>query len=274
MEQQFPIEIYGQRRELFEEVELFHEQTKFAKATFPIVRRRMAKFLRNADCAARRKLSRKSYRYFPRTELPAPRPITTPFHELVAARRSIRQFKPEPTPLDVVSDVLHHSVGRMERSEGNGSVRREAHRPYASAGALYPIECYLVTLNVAEVPTGVWHYESLDHSLRLIRKSTFEEIDTCLLGNTAFIRDASFLILLTASFWRTCEKYGPRGYVFALIEAGEISQTATLAGFARGLGSVAWGGYFDDAVHQRLLGINGVDETMVASLIMGVPNGS
>ena len=77
---------------------------------------------------------------------------------------------------------------------------------------------------------------------------------------------ASFVI--TSLLERTVVKYGYRGYRFALMEAGMIPLILDLTATAYGLGTLHWGGYYDELVND-LLGVDGVSETATACLFVG-----
>ena|SRR5262245_50365046 len=262
------INVYGQRRSLIDEVEVFHESTKFGDGLRMRQQHRVMGFMLNPERQKRQSNLRKSYEFYPSFSLPEPRPITTALGDCVARRTSCRAYSGEPIRLSQLSDVLLAGLGTLDREGSEG--RQTPRRTYASAGALYPIEPYIVAINTHDLPAGVFHYDTLSHALSLVRPMRFAEFSEALLGNFKFIDKAAFVLVLTAMFARSCVKYGQRGYVFSLLEAGAIAQSVTFGAIGSGLAAASWGGYNDDRVH-KLLGINGVDEAVVASLVVGVP---
>jgi SagB-type dehydrogenase family enzyme len=262
------INVYGQRRNLIDEVEVFHESTKYGDALMIRQQHQATSFMFSPEHHTRQSSLRKSYQFYPNFSLPEPRPITTAFGDCVVQRASCRAYSGEPIALSQLSDVLFAGLGALDRDGSEG--RRAPRRPYASAGALYPIEPYIVAINASDLPAGVFHYDSLSHTLSLVRPMRFAELSEAFFGNFEFIDKAAFVLVLTAMFARSCVKYGQRGYVFSLLEAGAIAQNVTLGAIGTGLGAASWGGYNDDRVH-KLLGINGVDEAVVANLAVGVP---
>jgi SagB-type dehydrogenase family enzyme len=262
------INVYGQQRNLMDDVEVFHESTKYGDALMIRQQHRAMSFMFSPEHHTRQSSLRKSYEFYPSFSLPAPRPITTALGDCVARRTSCRAYSGEAIPLSQLSDILFAGLGALER-DGSGE-RRALQRPYASGGALYPIEPYIVAINAHDLPAGVFHYDNSRHALSLVRPIGFAEFSEALFGNFKFIDKAAFVLVLTAMFARSCVKYGQRGYVFSLLEAGAIAQNVTLGAIGAGLAAVSWGGYKDDRVH-KLLEINGVDEAVVANLVVGVP---
>jgi SagB-type dehydrogenase family enzyme len=262
------INVYGQRRNLIDEVEVFHESTKYGDGLRMRQQHRILSFFSDTECKLRQRNAHKRYEFYRSYALPDPRPVATPLSDCAARRTSCRAYSGEPIPLSQLGDVLFAGLGALDREGSEGS--RAPRRPYASAGALYPIEPYIVAINAHDLPAGVFHYDSLSHALSLVRPIRFAEFSKVLFGNFKFIDKAAFVLVLTAMFARSCVKYGQRGYVFSLLEAGAIAQNVTLGAIGTGLAAVSWGGYNDDRVH-KLLGINGVDEAVVANLVVGVP---
>lgn len=262
------INVYGQRRTLFDEVEMFHESTKYGDGLMIRQQHRILSFLSDPECSTRQRNVRKRYEFYRSYGLLNPRPVATPLSDCVARRKSCRAYSGEPIPMSQLSDVLFAGLGALDRKGPEG--RQAPRRPYASGGALYPIEPYIVAINTQDLPAGVFHYDSLNHALSLVRPICFAEFSQALFGNFKFIYKAAFVLVLTAMFARSCMKYGQRGYVFSLLEAGAVAQTVTFAAIGTGLAVVSWGGYNDDRVH-KLLEIDGVDEAVVANLVVGVP---
>jgi SagB-type dehydrogenase family enzyme len=262
------INVYGQRRNLIDEVEVFHESTKFGDGLMMRQQHRVISFMASPERQKRQSSPRKSYEFYPRFSLPEPCPITTALGECVGRRTSCRAYSGQPIRLLQLSNVLFAGLGSLDREGSEG--RPVARRPYASAGALYPIEPYIVAINVHDLPVGVFHYDGSSHALSLVRPIRFVEFSTTLCGNCEFIDKTAFVLVLAAMFARSCVKYGQRGYVFSLLEAGAIAQNVTLGAIGAGLAATSWGGYNDDRLH-KLLGINGVDEAVVANLVVGAP---
>jgi SagB-type dehydrogenase family enzyme len=108
--------------------------------------------------------------------------------------------------------------------------------------------------------------EVLDHSVEL------GELAAAIGATAEMLEPIALVLVQTAIFQRTAIKHGPRGYRFALLEAGHAAENILLAAAAMGLGTLPWGGYLDDKLNA-LLGVDGVDETAVHCVLIGTPDG-
>jgi SagB-type dehydrogenase family enzyme len=146
-------------------------------------------------------------------------------------------------------------------------------RVVPSAGALYPIEMYLVALNIEGLEAGLYHYHPKDQLLESLRAEELRsDIESAVLY-PEIVSQASVVFLLAAIFQRTRFKYGERGYRFVLLDSGHIAQNIYLVSTALGLGAVSMGGYVDEDLN-RMLDMNGVDESVVYTVVVGQPTGS
>ena len=79
---------------------------------------------------------------------------------------------------------------------------------------------------------------------------------------------AAAVVFVTAVFWRSRFKYGLRGYRFALLEAGHVAQNVLVAATELAVAALPLGGFYDARV-ERLLGVDGVDESVVYAIVLG-----
>ena len=98
-------------------------------------------------------------------ELPAPAyKSQMSIEEALLKRKSVREYRKDPLQLKEVSQLLWSAQGITDRDEGG--------RTAPSAGALYPLEVYMVCGKVGSLKEGVYHYQPDDHTLRLIAEGT------------------------------------------------------------------------------------------------------
>jgi SagB-type dehydrogenase family enzyme len=144
-----------------------------------------------------------------------------------------------------------------------GSLRR----PVPSAGALYPLEAYVVSLAVDAVESGVYHYDPFRHRLEWLGT-----VDEATLADTvvdpSLVTRASAVVIVTAMFWRSRFKYGVRGYRFALLEAGHLAQNLILTAVALRLSALPLGGFYDRRL-DAVVGADGLDEATVHAVLLG-----
>ncbi len=178
-----------------------------------------------------------------RIGLPAPRTDgATSVEKALRERRSIRDFKRKPLSITEVSQLLWAAQG-ITASGG----RRTA----PSAGALYPLELYLVAANVEGLTQGIYKYRPDGHELiRTVEGNKSGELSGAALGQTS-VRDAAAVLLLAAVYERTMAKYGERGVRYVHIEVGHVGQNVCLQAVALGLGT-AMIGAFDDSQVKRI----------------------
>jgi len=100
-------------------------------------------------------------------KLPVPR-ITgeVPLEETLLRRRSVRDYALGSLTVEEVSQLLWAGQGETAVSGG---------RTAPSAGALYPLETYLVAGNVGSLPPGVYRYNPGTHELVRLRDGDVRE---------------------------------------------------------------------------------------------------
>ncbi len=199
---------------------------------------------------------------------PLPGPDTaSPLRSVIRKRRSCRNFVPGTMPLSQLGDILANCYGTSGLIE-NANGQLSYSRPVPSAGALYPLEIYVVTQSVGGVGDGVHHYNAVAHSLEQLKAGpVMQELGDGLLGQY-FLENASAVVLFSAVFERTMKKYGPRGYRYILLEAGHAAQNVCLLTAELGLSSLCIGGFHDHRLN-RYLGLDGKAEAVVYMVGLG-----
>ena len=158
-------------------------------------------------------------------------------------RRSVRAFASKALDVAQISQLLWAAQGIT----GQGS-----YRTAPSAGALYPLELYLVAGLVDGLQPGVYHYRpsenTLIHSAVGDRRAALRE---AALGQSA-LTNAPAVVVICGVFERTTVKYGHRGDRYVHMEAGHAAQNLALQAVALGLASVPIGAFGDAKVQQAL----------------------
>jgi len=167
----------------------------------------------------------------------------TSIEKAIRERRSVRSFRDSPLSVAEVSQLLRAAQGIT----GPGG-RRSA----PSAGALYPLEIYLVAGNVDGLPDGVYHYRPVRHELaRVLPGDRRSELCSAALGQPS-VRKAAAVIVFAAVYERTTVKYGARGIQYVYMEAGHAAQNVALQAVPLDLGTVVIGAFQDDVVQKVL----------------------
>ncbi len=207
----------------------------------------------------------KRYPDCPRFLLPAPETRGgAALWDVFSARRSVREFDTRPVPDRKVSQVLWAAQGITAEQFGTGF------RTTPSAGALYPVETYVVINNVEEIPRGVYHYSVEDHVLEQLREGDYRVTTARAALDQRVAYDAHFVLVWTAVFQRCKWKYKQRAYRYVYIDAGHIAQSVALAALADGLGSCQIGAIYDEEAND-LLGVDGIEESTIYMTVLGTP---
>jgi len=176
-----------------------------------------------------------------RTSLPEPsRKGRISLEEAIAARRSLREYAPDALTLEQISQLLWAA---------QGITSREGDRAAPSAGALFPLEIYVV------LPDAVHHYEPVKHRLaRHLQGDLRGALHDAALSQDC-VRDAPALFVIAGVHARTASRYGKeRARRYVAMEAGHAAENLLLEAVALGLGGVPVGA-FDDARVARVLAL-------------------
>ena len=247
--------------------EIFHENTKFFRSTFLPQAARIVAFLTRPQLMIRGTRGFYANLLYPRVALSPGQEALAQHCAILAARQSGRSFSGAPVTMEQIGSLLHFAL-RANRVAPVAEIATNHFRPYPSGGALYPTECYVIGLEVEERRPFVAHYDQRTHELELLD----EDFDAARFGRSLCRAEEAdgiaAAIVLTSVFSRSTAKYGPRGYRFALLEAGHAAQNLSLAAAAHDLSACLNGGYFDDEVNA-LCGADGVIESVVTCLFLG-----
>ncbi|MFQ5753707.1 MAG: SagB/ThcOx family dehydrogenase [bacterium] len=157
---------------------------------------------------------------------------------VLAQRRSVREFSDEALTIAEIGQILWAAQGISNQEEGL--------RTAPSAGALYPLEIYVVKND------GVFHYCPQDHTLvqinsmdlrRNLRQAALDQMS---------VEEAPVVFVITAIYERTTNKYGERGIRYVHLDAGHAAQNILLQAEALHLRGVPVGAFHDRHIAQVL----------------------
>ncbi len=189
----------------------------------------------------------------PQTEpvaLPEPAPADRDLFEVIAVRRSFRDFAPRAVAVEQFAGVLADAHAFSPR------VRSQAF-----------IELYVFVRAVDAVAPGLYRYHPDLHALERMRAGELaQEIQSAGLSQES-LGSAAFVLAWAARMDVIEKTDGARGYRHALLDAGLAGEHAYLSAVARHLGICGVGAFHDDAVNQLLRSENG---TRVALYLQGV----
>ena len=158
--------------------------------------------------------------------------------ETLAKRRSTRRFRNEALTRRQIARLCWAAQGISDAETG--------FRTCPSAGALYPLELYVVTAE------GVEHYVPKSRAMeKHLKDDLRKKLQTAALDQSSVGRaPATFIIAGVVS--RTAGKYGRRARRYVLMEAGHAGQNLLLQATALGLAGVPVGAFTDEEVAKVL----------------------
>jgi len=211
----------------------------------------------------------KSYGALPKVSLPpGPSPPEMPALQAVAGGR------PDggTLDLDALARLLFFSAG-VTRNRVLPVAGEVHYRAAASAGALFPVELYVVCQDIPGLAAGVYHFAPAEFSLRRLREGDYRSQLIHATANHRDIATAPATLVCTAIFWRSAWKYRERGYRYCFWDTGTILANLLAVSSALGLPARVLAGFLDSQV-DHLLGIESQREAAICLVPLGIGSGS
>lgn len=176
-------------------------------------------------------------------DLPEPRlESSLSIEAALRSRRSVREFRDGAATLAETAQLLWAAQG-LTGAAGS--------RTAPSAGALYPLEIYLVAGEVEALEPGIYRYDPVRHRLsKTAEGDRRSEMSVAAFGQS-WIAQASVILVIAANYRRSAAKYGTRAERYVHLEAGHVAQNVYLECVPLGLGTTDVGA-FDDAKLKRV----------------------
>ena len=174
--------------------------------------------------------------------IPLPEPRTAgdvSVEQALRERRSVRSYKADPLDLTEISQILWSA---------QGITSTRGFRTAPSAGALYPLELYVIVGNVKNLPPAIYKYTPRDHALiEIASGDKRSQLSRAALRQSS-IRKAPAVFLICAVYERVTGKYGQRGIRYVHMEVGHAAQNVCLQTIALGLNTAVIGAFRDGEV--------------------------
>ncbi len=259
---QFASLVYGGRGvPLDDPAETFHEASRLYPSIAPERLDMLTELSLGRELARTVSRSGRTHDHRTAIALPAPLPLRIRLGDAIERRTSVPPGVDRPIRLRELATLLAASY------VARGRARTEMRRPVPSAGALYPLELYVLAQSVAGLEPGVHHYNPFRHGLSLLGPVDRRAVRSAL-TEPGVADGAAAIVVVTAVFWRSRFKYGQRGYRFALLEAGHLIQNAVLSAAQLDLPALPLGGFYDRRLDD-VVGADGLDEASVHALVLG-----
>ena len=165
------------------------------------------------------------------------------FETALKNRKSVRDFKDDPLSLEQVSQLLWAAHGVSHGS---------TYYTVPSAGALYPLEIYIIAERIENFGPGLYHYLPIGHKIQLLRSGSFlKTVSNVAYGQRA-LSNCPVVFIISGVISRSEKKYRERARRYVQIEVGHAGQNILLQAVALGLGSVPMGAFIDEQLKEKL----------------------
>jgi SagB-type dehydrogenase family enzyme len=219
-----------------------------------------------APCSLLSQDSTKATVQGPAIQLPAPR-FDSPcsVEKALLSRRSVRAFKEESISMAVLSQLLWAAQGITLKMDAPPNWAwgpwQGGKRTAPSAGALYPLELYVVAGNVEGLKPGVYKYKPQSHQLFEVETGDKRsELAAAAVGQK-WIQSSPCVFVVGAVYSRTEVKYGERAARYAHIEVGHAVENVCLQALALDLGTTMVGAFKDDEV-KKVVGMSAEEQPL------------
>ncbi|RLG13282.1 MAG: nitroreductase [Candidatus Nanohalarchaeota archaeon] len=158
-------------------------------------------------------------------------------------RYSERSFADKPVKLNTLSKIIWSAQGITDELKRHTT---------PSAGAIYPLELFIISKNITYLEIGIYHYLPEDHALELQKEGSFTESLARACFHQTFIQDAAFAAIIAGDFEKTKQKYSERGERYVFMEAGHACQNMSLIATNLLLATVVIGAFNDKELRGLL----------------------
>lgn len=156
-------------------------------------------------------------------------------------RRSVRRYRKARLNLSEISQLLWAA---------QGITNPRGLRTAPSAGALYPLDIYLMAGSVDDLPIGIYKYLIRSHEMLMTAaKDHRGALMRAGLGQRS-LKLASVVLVICAVYERMTIKYGQRGVRYVHMEVGHAAQNVCLQAVALDLNAVVIGAFHDSEVKK------------------------
>jgi len=163
--------------------------------------------------------------------------------EAIEQRRSVREFGGGGLALEDISQLLWAAQGITDK---------DRYRAAPSAGALYPLELYVVAGDVEGLSLGVYRYRPKSHELVHVASGERRMSLASVALGQGWVSRAPAVLVIAGVYERSMKKYGQRAHRYTHIEVGHVAQNIYLQATALGLGTALVGAFHDSEVQDVL----------------------
>lgn len=148
-----------------------------------------------------------------------------------------------------------------------GFIRDGKSRTVASAGGCYPLEIFIGLQNITGFEKGIYSINFRDLDLQYI--SNVQDFKEFFVGDDIDYDNVSCFVFICYNPQLNQQKYGDRGYRFALIEAGMIAQNIAYCVNDLDIEMINLGSYIESKIEDNLLNFNKEKKWIIHCIAVG-----
>lgn len=184
-------------------------------------------------------------------------PLATPFDDLLAARRTCRNFDPaaalEATAFATMMRRVWGALGTKTLAPGAVAVKKTS----PAGGGLHAVEAYVLVQRVEGLEPGFYHYLSMQHALEPLQSLSPAEAASWahrFVAGQDWFRDVPAMVVMVARFDRLFWKYRRHTKAWRVLhlDVGHLSQTMYLSATELGLGCFVTAAINDRDIERAL----------------------
>lgn len=189
------------------------------------------------------------------TKLPKPDAGRLSVGQILARRRSIRNYSRRPVELNAIATALHYAF------LGDTTAWPDEY------GLGFPLQYFVLARHVLGIEPAVYLYDADRHSLARTRPALSREETVDLLVQSEFA-DAPVLLWITGNLAAACAEDGAKGHRHLLLRAGAAGHRMWMAALSLGLSGAILAGLIPGAA-RRSLGIDGYTTASLFACALG-----
>ncbi len=197
------------------------------------------------------------------------------FYNLLKARKTSRNFDTtKKMSFDDFSNLIYYSLGVHGINHQYGNDVKILKKCSPSGGGLHPTDGYVLILRVENISPGLYHYDSEENSLKLIKEYKLEEaIEKAYLFSAGqeYTSDSSALIFLSTRYFRNFWKYrkNSAAYLVTIRDGAHICQNFYLLCAKFGVG--AFTAAINHSNIEEEIGLDPYEEGISMMIGCGIP---
>lgn len=200
-------------------------------------------------------------------DLPQPETLRVAALDLTEAineRKSMRKYTDDNLSLAELAYLLWTTQGVKKVTNRPATIRT-----VPSAGSRHPLETFILVNKVEQLQPGLYRYLALEHKLVpvLLGPDVSPQVEA-FCHQQPFVGTSAATFIWAADFYRCKWRYQERAYRYVFLDAGHACQNLYLATAAINCGCCGIGAFDDDKLNA-LLGLNGLDHSVIYAATVG-----